>query len=323
MATSQGFANWICGPDLLPEFLKYIFLREEAALHRFAIGTTIQTIYYPDIKALHVCIPQVREQQRIVAILDEAFAAIATAKANTEGNLANARALFESHRQAVLTKSGSNWKRTTLGAETDLFVGFAFKSAGYTSDEKGVRLLRGDNIVQGALRWEDVKRWPASAATEYERYELKAGDVVLAMDRPWVKAGLKHAMITDADLPCLLVQRTARLRSGEQLDNRFLMLLLGGADFTQHILGVQGGIGVPHISGQQIKDFAFAKPPLKEQQTIAQAMSMLSAETERLESLYQQKLASLNALKKSLLSHAFSGHLARRAVDGSLEHAHG
>ena len=79
--------------------------------------------------------------------------------------------------------------KTTLGSEVDLLAGFAFKSSKYTDSDDSVRLLRGDNIVQGSLRWDDVKKWPASDTAEFKRYELRAGDVVLAMDRPWVKAG--------------------------------------------------------------------------------------------------------------------------------------
>jgi len=133
--------------------------------------------------------------------------------------------------------------------------------------------------------------------------------VVLAMDRPWVKAGMKYAMMTRDDLPCLLLQRTARLRGRENLDNRFLKLLIGSAAFTSHILGVQTGIGVPHISGQQIKDFLFWLPSLNDQQRIADNLDALSAETQRLTRIYEQKLAVLAALKKSLLHQAFSGEL--------------
>ena len=92
------------------------------------------------------------EQQRIVGILDEAFDGIATAKTNAEKNLQNARALFESHLQSVFAQRGEGWKPTTLGAEIDLLAGFAFKSAQYTNAEEDVRLLRGDNIIQGCLR---------------------------------------------------------------------------------------------------------------------------------------------------------------------------
>ena len=173
-----------------------------------------------------------------------------------------------------------------------------------------IRLLRGDNIIQGCLRWDDVKKWPANDTEEYARYQLEEGDVVLAMDRPWVKAGLKHATISADDLPCLLVQRSARLRGGANLDNRFLKLLIGNSAFTSHILGVQTGIGVPHISGQQIKDFEFARPPLANQRRIADNLESLREETHHLARLYEQKLAALEALKKSLLHQAFTGELA-------------
>jgi type I restriction enzyme S subunit len=254
-------------------------------------------------------VPPLPEQRRIVGILDEAFEAIATAKANAEKNLQNARALFESHLQSVFTQRGPGWKATTLGAEIDLLAGFAFKSAQYTNDDDDIRLLRGDNIIQGCLRWDDVKRWPANDTGEYDRYQLEEGDVVLAMDRPWVKAGLKHATISAEDLPSLLVQRTARLRGGANLNNRFLKLLIGSAAFTSHILGVQTGIGVPHISGQQIKDFEFARPPVTEQRRIADNLESLREETQRLATIYSRKLAALEALKKSLLHQAFTGQL--------------
>jgi type I restriction enzyme S subunit len=272
-------------------------------------GAVFASINKAEIEALPLAYAPLAEQQRIVGLLDEAFEGLATAKANAEKNLQNARALFESHLQSVFTQRGPGWKVTTLGAEIDLLAGFAFKSAKYTNDEDDIRLLRGDNIIQGCLRWDDVKRWPADDTGNYERYELEEGDVVLAMDRPWVKAGLKHATISAVDLPCLLVQRTARLRGGANLDNRFLKQLIGSSAFTGHILGVQTGIGVPHISGQQIKDFEFALPPVTEQRRIADNLESLHEETQRLARLYERKLAALEALKKSLLHQAFSGEL--------------
>ena len=254
-------------------------------------------------------LPPLHEQKRIVSILDETFKDIAKAKVNTERNLRNTRALFESCLQTILTQHGKDWIETTLGSEVDLLAGYAFKSTHYTCSDEGIRLLRGDNIIQGALRWNDVKKWPDSDMVEYSRYQLQDGDVVLAMDRPWVKAGLKHAMISKSDLPCLLVQRTARIRGSVKIENRFLMYLVGSTEFTNYILGIQTGIGVPHISSQQIKDFSFFRPPLAEQRRIAAKLDILREETLHLESIYQRKLAALDELKKSLLNRAFLGSL--------------
>jgi type I restriction enzyme S subunit len=69
MATSQDFVNWVCGPNIDAHFLKYILLAENEALWRFASGTTHQTIYYPEAKAFHVCLPPLAEQKAIVAVL--------------------------------------------------------------------------------------------------------------------------------------------------------------------------------------------------------------------------------------------------------------
>ncbi|MBK7706843.1 MAG: restriction endonuclease subunit S [Acidobacteria bacterium] len=110
---------------------------------------------------------------------------------------------------------------------------------------------------------------------EYKLYELREGDVVLAMDRPWIEAGLKYASNSGIDLPCLLVQRTARLGGGPKLDNRFLRYLIGSREFTQHIHAITTGTAVPHISGKQIKDFKFTLPPLAVQKSIASVLGAL------------------------------------------------
>jgi type I restriction enzyme, S subunit len=170
-----------------------------------------------------------------------------------------------------------DWKISTLGAEVDLISGFPFRSNEYTDDPRDVRLLRGDNIVQGNIRWANAKRWSLEDAPNFKPYELKKDDVVLAMDRPWIDAGLKYAAIDDEDLPCLLLQRTSRLRGGPNLDIRFLRYVIGSPEFTKHIQSITTGSLVPHISSRQIKDFAFKLPPLATQKRIAGVLSTLDA----------------------------------------------
>ena len=106
MATSQDFVNWICSDAIDPEFLKYLFLSEGDDLLRFASGAVHSTIYFPEAKAFHVCMPERKAQRRIVGILDEALAGIVTAKANTEKNLQNARAVFERYMASVMAQTG-------------------------------------------------------------------------------------------------------------------------------------------------------------------------------------------------------------------------
>lgn len=192
-------------------------------------------------------------------------------------------------------------EQTTLGAEIDFLTGFPFKSENYTDSDQSIRLVRGDNIVQGALRWDGVKKWPLSEVHEYELFQLREGDVVLAMDRPWIEAGLKYAAISKHDLPCLLVQRTARLRGGPRLDGGFLRYLVGSREFTQHIHAITTGTAVPHISGKQIKDFVFSLPLLAEQKAIAAALGSLDDKIE----LNRRMNATLEKMARALFQSWF------------------
>jgi type I restriction enzyme S subunit len=95
------------------------------------------------------------------------------------------------------------------------------------------------------------------------------------MDRPWIEAGLKFAEIRKGDIPSLLVQRVARLKSRASLDQRFLGYLVRSPAFTEHILAVQTGTAVPHISARQIEDFSFTLPTLPIQKAVAEMLGAL------------------------------------------------
>jgi type I restriction enzyme S subunit len=209
--------------------------------------------------------------------------------------------------------NAADWEETTLGAEVDLLTGFPFQSEGYTDSEESVRLVRGDNIVQGAMRWEGVKKWPSSDIADYEIFNLREGDVVLAMDRPWIEAGLKYAAISKHDLPCLLVQRTARLRGGPKLYTGYLRYLIGSQEFTQHIHAITTGTAVPHISARQIKEFVFARPPLVVQRSIAAVLGALDDKIE----LNRRLNATLEAMARALFQSWFIDFdPARAKLDG-------
>jgi len=176
---------------------------------------------------------------------------------------------------------GSGVTLVCLRDHVELLTGFPFKSALYADDQDGVRLVRGDNVVQGRLRWTNAARWPDKLMGGTEQYRLQVGDVVLAMDRPWIDAGLKYASITQDDVPSLLVQRVARLRARSGLDQGFLRYLIGSRSFTNHVLAVQTGTAVPHISGSQILGFRFRLPPLREQRAIAAVLGALDDKIEQ------------------------------------------
>ena len=104
-----------------------------------------------------------------------------------------------------------------LGHYAEIFPGFAFKSDHFTDDPTDVALVKGENVQQGFVDWSVSKYWPETDADYFKKFELRVGDVVLAMDRPWVTAGLKWAYIKKHDPKSLLVQRVSRLRAKKGL----------------------------------------------------------------------------------------------------------
>jgi type I restriction enzyme S subunit len=186
-----------------------------------------------------------------------------------------------------------------LGDVVDLTTGFPFASQQYTDDPTAPRLLRGDNVGQGAIRWDGAKRWPAPAAEGLDAYWLREGDVILAMDRPWIEAGLKYAYVRQSDLPALLVQRVARLRGSDCLDTGFLRYVIAGRGFTDYVTGIQTGTAVPHISSGQIQGYRFPLPPLAEQRRITGILGALDDKIDLNRRLSQTLEAMARALFKS------------------------
>jgi type I restriction enzyme, S subunit len=160
-----------------------------------------------------------------------------------------------------------------LGEHTEILAGPPFSSATFTDKPEDIPLVKGENVQQGYVDWSIAKRWPVNDAETYKRYRLVPGDVVVAMDRPWVTAGIKWAYIRREDPPALLVQRVARLRAKNTLDQCFLRCLISSSYFSNYIQPIVTGVNVPHISGKQIADFKIPVPSLETQRKIAAILS--------------------------------------------------
>ena len=204
-----------------------------------------------------------------------------------------------------------------LGDYVEAVSGPAFKSAQFTDDPSDVPLIKGENIAQGYIAWEKSRYWPVGEADEYERFGLVADDIVLAMDRPWVTAGLKWARLKPHDPSCLLVQRVARLRAKAGLRQDFLTYIIGSAAFSEYVRNTMGGTNVPHISGAQIKAFKFRLPGGNEQEAVA---STLSAYDDLIEN-NRRRIALLEEAARLLyrewfVHFRFPGHEHVKIIDG-------
>lgn len=204
-----------------------------------------------------------------------------------------------------------------LGDYAEIFPGFAFESERFTDEQSNVALVKGENVQQGFIDWNASKYWPADDADSHKKFELRAGDVVLAMDRPWVTAGLKWAYIKKHDPKALLVQRVSRLRAKNGLNQAYLRCLISSRYFSDYIQPIVTGVNVPHISGRQIGSFKIPLPPPPLQKKIA---AIISAYDELIEN-NRRRIALLEKLTEEIyrewfVRFRFPGHEIVKLVKG-------
>lgn len=192
--------------------------------------------------------------------------------------------------------SSETWVPTRLRTAVDLLAGYAFKSVDFDETASGPRLVRGASVGAGELI-DQPPFLPAKKVTnDLSRYELRAGDLVLAMDGTWSGSGLKWCRIQRSHLPALLVQRVARLRANGPLTQGFLRCLVASPNFSAYIRAVETGTTISHISATQILNFEFPCPSLAEQRRIAGLIETLDAKIEASRRLFTDLLGTARAI---------------------------
>jgi type I restriction enzyme S subunit len=266
-------------------------------------GTTRPRVTLSAVRELPIVVPSPDEQQRIVGILDEAFAGIATAKANAEKNLQNARALFESYLQSVFSQRGEGWVEKTLA---DIATTFG-RGKSKHRPRNAPHLYGGKVpfIQTGDIRSAD------HTITEFSQTYSEAG---LAQSKLWPKgticitiaANIAETAILGFDA-CFPDSVIGIVANHKEADVHFVEYLL--QSFKARIQSMGKGSAQANINMGTFENERFPFPSVSEQKQIVVVLNDLREETRRLESIYRRKLAALETLKKSLLHQAFSGAL--------------
>ncbi len=263
-----------------------------------------------DIVPFKFPLPPLDEQKRIVAILDQAFEGVAAATAHAEKNLANARELFESYLNGVFAQGSENWKVVHLAEIFSIKHGFAFKSEFFTKDGKYVLLTPGSFFERGGFRDQGGK-------TKYylgsipDGYILNKGDFLFAMTEQAVGLLGSTLIVPKAD-KYLHNQRLGLIQPIEGFNwcSDFFFHQFNTERFRNAVQNTASGLKVRHTSPKKLGAISVCFPEtLSEQKIIADRLNELSAETERLKSIYERKFTALTELKQSLLQKAFSGEL--------------
>ena len=188
------------------------------------------------------------------------------------------------------------WREYKLSQVATLTTGFPFD--GHKYDEEGIRVVRGDNVTIGKLRWDSDKdkRWnePFERASEFS---LSAEDIVIGMDGS--RVGKNRAQVKQEDLPLYIAQRVACVRNNTLSVQTFLFYQIFSDRFENYIKSVQTGTSIPHVSLKQIGDFQLLLPPIEEQKRISSILKSLDDKIENNKRINENLEQQAQALFKS------------------------
>jgi type I restriction enzyme, S subunit len=287
---------------LLQRFLDYQMLSLNDTIFGLGKGSAQKNLDVPSFRYLPLFVPNdIKEQRRIVGILDEAFDGISTIKAKAVKNLQNTRALFESHLQSVFTQRGKGWVEKKVSEISKHSLGKMLDKVKNQGEPRPY--LRNVNVRWFTFDLSELydMRFRSDEAAKYTAIK---GDVLIC------EGGYPgRAAIWDDDYPIYFQKALHRVRFHEPEHNKWFVYFLYSQDRSGDLRQHFTGTGIQHFTGEVLDCYMVPIAPLPELRRLVAGFDALLKETQRLESIYQQKLAALEELKKSLLHQVFNGEL--------------
>jgi restriction endonuclease S subunit len=322
VAFNQDLRGLVPYEEYESRFLYYALLgarwRLDAHIDRAAHGTA----RVPDsLYSERISVPEPDSQRAIADFLDRESARIHELQQELQ-TMADDVAAHDlevvERRLAVLR---ARYPTRKLAWDVAVLGGFAFKSAEFAHDpEAGVRLLRGTNVTPDGTRWEDVVYWPHERYAEAARFALRGGDLVVGLNRPWVRDRLRCAIITEADLPALLLQRVAVLRMREPtLIAPYVRLWLQTRDFRQ-VAGDASAVTFPMLEPDRMMAYRVPRPPVEVQEQLVREATDEAACRRDLDEETRGLMSALSEYRGALITEAVTGQFdVRRVSDAQMD----
>lgn len=276
-------------------------------LSSFVSGLTVPKLNQGNLREIPIPLPSLPEQKRIVAILDEAFEAIAAARANAEQNRQNARALFESYLQSVFSQRGEGWVERTLDEAVDQYCSLSYGIV-QPGDEMadGLPIVRPTDLGVKVIELNGLKRIDANLADSYRRTTLRGNDLLLCVRGTTGMLSIASKALLGGNVTRGIVPIHFE---PSLLSQEFGYYLMRSEPVQTQIRKKTYGTALMQINIRDLRKLVISIPSLQKQHELVAKFDALWKDTQRLESLYQRKIEALDELKQSLLQQAFSGNL--------------
>lgn len=273
-------------------------------------GATVQGVTLPFLRSLEIPLPPLEEQRRIVAVLDEAFAAIATAIANAEKNLANAQELFASELDALIADAQTIFP---AGPLIDHCIGITVGHVGPMKDRykpDGIPFLRSQNVRPFEISFEGMMFIDEQFDGELVKSRLRPGDVAV------VRTGYPGtAAVIPETLQAANCSDIVIIRPGKQLNPHFVAAFLNSNIGKRAVSGELVGAAQKHFNVGSAKNVVIPLPPLPQQSALVSRVVAFSEQAEKLVTSYQLRLQQLADLKGAILRSAFAGELSASTLE--------
>ena len=265
-------------------------------------GANINNLKFSDLGNFEIALPPLPEQQRIVSILDEAFSNISKARDNAEQSLKNVKELFESYLQSVFTNKGDEWSEDKLCSVCDLKSGTTISpSLERESGDVLYTKVSDMTLPENLIEINTSNRFVNSNEIKINQI-IPKGSIIFPKRGGAIATNKKRKIVK----PTIVDLNTMAIIPSKKIDKDFLFYWFSLIDLND----ISNGTSIPQINNYSFDEIYISYPiSLKEQSVIVKKFEELSAETKRLETIYQQKLNDLEELKKSVLQKAFNGEL--------------
>ena len=316
MATSQDFVNWVCGPDLDPRFLAYLFRASRPYLRSLSSGAIHQTIYMPTVEAFEVCIPELKEQQRIASSLDEQLSAVERARAAAEAQLEAAKALpvawarsvFEHSEQCGAQRLSLKELSNAHDAFSDGPFGSNLKTEHYTAT--GARVVRLQNIGRGEFLDADKAYVSHEHFGHLQRHHVYGGDVVIAALGDGARPAGRACIVPNDLGPGLVKADCFRIRlPHDVILPEYLVAYLNSPEALRRVSELMRGATRPRVNLEMLRQLVVPVPSLAVQRDLVAALHHRTARALMIQAAGEQQLRAVLALLAALLRRAFSGDL--------------